>query len=182
VFGFELNVPDTTTMYGVELQAEAVFGNFSADMGLGWMHSELGEFYATDPRAASFLPCNPATGPVSATCIALEGRDQTYAPEFTFNIGAQYVIEIGEGDTLTPRINYGHVSQQWATLFENPARGDRIEERNIINAQLAWSHGEWLATLYGTNLTDQHYVGAINTGLRFAGPPRQYGLRIAKTF
>jgi len=182
VFGFELNVPDTTTMYGVELQAEAVFGNFSADMGLGWMHSELGEFYATDPRAASFLPCNPATGPVSATCIALEGRDQTYAPEFTFNIGAQYIFEIGDSDTLTPRINYGHVSQQWATLFENPARGDRIEERNIINAQLAWSHGEWLATLYGTNLTDQHYVGAINTGLRFAGPPRQYGLRIAKTF
>jgi iron complex outermembrane receptor protein len=182
VFGFELNVPDTTVMYGVELQAEAVFGNFSVDAGLGWMHSDLGKFFATDPRAASFAACNPATGPAGATCLNLEGRDQTYAPEFTFNIGAQYVFELGDSDTLTPRLNYGHVSQQWATLFANPARGDRIEERDIFNAQLAWTHGEWTTTLYGTNVTDQHYVGAINTGMRFAGPPRQFGLRVAKVF
>jgi iron complex outermembrane receptor protein len=74
------------------------------------------------------------------------------------------------------------VSEQWATLFENEARGDRIEARNIVNAQIAWRRGSFVTTLFGTNLTDQHYVGAINSGLRFAGPPRQFGLRLLKAF
>ena len=115
-------------------------------------------------------------------CINLEGKDQTYAPELTFNIGMQYDFTLGEGNTLTPRINYGHVSEQWATLFQNEARGDLVEARNILNAQLAWKLGTFVTTLYGTNLTDQHYVGAINSGLRFAGPPRQFGIRLAKSF
>ncbi len=70
--------------------------------------------------------------------------------------------------TLTPRINYGHISPQWATLFENPALGDRVEERNILGAQLAWTRGSYILSLYGTNLTDQHYVGAVNSA--FASP------------
>src|SRR5262249_10458866 len=134
------------------------------------------------PRLPSFAACDPKTGPASATCLNLDGREQTYAPNFTFNVGAQYDFHIHEGDLLTPRINYGHVSEQWATLFENQALGDRIQARNIWNAQLAWRHDTFTATLYGTNVTDQHYVAAINSGLRLAGPPRQYGLRVAKIF
>ncbi len=43
---------------------------------------------------------------------------------FTFNIGMQYVFGDGSDNEFTPRINYGHVSDQWATLFQNEARGD----------------------------------------------------------
>jgi iron complex outermembrane receptor protein len=182
VFGIELNVPNKTEIYGFEAQAQARFGRLGFDAGVGWMHSSLGTFFATDPRAASFLPCAPATGPASVTCINLNGRQQTYAPNFTFNVAAEYDISLMNGDTLTPRINFGHVSPQWATLFENVARGDRIESRDIVGAQLAWTHRTWVGTLYATNLTDQHYVGAINTGLRLAGPPRQFGFRLLKTF
>ena len=42
--------------------------------------------------------------------------------------------------------------------------------------------GEWNLTAYGTNLTDQHYISAINSGLRYEGAPRQYGIRVARTF
>lgn len=181
-FGFELNTPNKTEIYGAEAQVEAVLGQFAFNLGVGWMKSELGAFFAVDPRAPSLGACDPATGPATASCIALEGHDQTYAPDFTFNIGAQYEFVFAGGDTLTPRVNYGHVSEQWATLFQNETRGDRIEARNIVNAQLAWRHGNVIATLFGTNLTDQHYVGAINSGLRFAGPPRQYGVRVLKGF
>jgi len=182
VFGFELNNPNPTEIYGFEAQVEAAFGGFSLDAGLGWLQSSLGKFFAVDPRVPSFGACDPHTGPASASCINLEGHDQTYAPDFTFNIGMQYAFGVGSGDSLTPRINYGHVSQQWATLFENEARGDRVEARNIVNAQLAWKRGDFIATLYGSNITDQHYVGAVNSGLRFAGPPRQFGLRVMKAF
>ena len=194
-FGFELNVPDTTVIYGGELQAEAVFGNFSFDAGLGVMHSSLGDFFAVDPRDPPpgaipfFSQCDVKLGPVGPAaafmapyCHDLGGQDQTYAPNFTFNIGVQYIFQIDGGDTLTPRINYGHVSKQWATLFENEAFGDKVESRDIFNAQLAYGHDDIIATLYGTNITDEHYVAAVNSGLRFAGAPRQFGIRIVKAF
>ena len=181
-FGFEVNTPNPTKIYGFEVQAEGVFGDFSFDAGLGLTHSSLGTFYAVDQRIGSFAACNPATGPGTASCIALGGKQQTYAPHFTFNLGAQYIFRLADSDTITPRLNYGHVSDQWATLFENAALGDHLGERNIFNGQIAWSHGDIVATLYGTNLTDQHYVGALNSGLRFEGPPRQYGVRLLKLF
>lgn len=182
VFGFELNTPNPTVIYGVEAQIEAVFGDFSLDAGMGVMRSEIGEFFATDPRAISFTTCDPETGPASVSCINLDGHDQTYAPDFTFNVGAQYVFHLESGDMITPRLNFGHISEQWATLFQNESRGDLIEERNIFNAQLAWTHGDLVATLWATNLTDERYVAAINSGLRFAGPPRQFGLRVFRAF
>lgn len=60
--------------------------------------------------------------------------------------------------------------------------GDRLTERNIVNAQLEWRHQSWTVTAYATNLTNQHYAGALNSGLYFAGPPRQYGLKVLKVF
>ena len=183
VFGFEINVPNTTKIYGFEADADFKFGKFSFDAGINVLHSEIGRFYALDTRAGlSVAACAPATGPASTTCINLGGREQTYAPNLTFNVGASYEFDFGNGDTLTPRMNFGHIAPQWATLFENPALGDRLSERNILGAQLAFQHKSWTATAYATNLTNQHYVGALNSGLDFAGPPRQYGLKVLKTF
>ena len=48
-----------------------------------------------------------------------------------------------------------------------------LEDRNILNAQLAWEHGTWTVTGYATNLTNQHYPAALNSNLYFAGAPRQ---------
>jgi iron complex outermembrane receptor protein len=181
-FGIELNVPGTTHIYGTEAEAELHLGGFSLNAGINVLHSELGRFFASDPRLPSVVACDPEAGPASATCIDLKGRDQTYAPKFTFNIGAEYAIPVGANDTITPRLNYGHVGAQWATLFENPTLGDRLEDRNILNAQIEWQHGSWAVTGYATNLTDQHYPGALNSNLYFAGPPRQYGVRVHKNF
>jgi iron complex outermembrane recepter protein len=181
-FGFEVNNPNATHIYGFEAQTQAVFGNLSFDAGATIMHSSLGEFFATDPRIISMTPCSPSTGPSSASCINLTGHSQTYAPNFSFNVGGQYKLNLSATDSLTPRINYGYVAPQWATLFENPALGDHLAGRSISGAQLAWQHSHFITTLYGTNLADQHYVGALNSGLRFAGPPRQYGLRFLTSF
>ena len=183
VFGFEINVPDTTKIYGFEAEVAVNLGRFSFNAGVNILHSELGQFYALDTRAGlSVAACAPATGPASTTCINLGGREQTYAPNATFNVGASYEFDLGNDDKLTPRVNFGHVAPQWATLFENPALGDRLSERNILGAQIAWQHKSWTLTAYGTNLTNQHYVGALNSGLDFAGPPRQYGVKVLKVF
>ena len=86
-FGIELNVPNSTKIYGFEAEADIKFGNLSFDAGINVLHSELGKFFASDPRVPSVQPCDPFTGPGGGTCIALEGRRQTYAPNFTFNRG-----------------------------------------------------------------------------------------------
>ena len=182
VFGLEVNVPGKTKIYGVEGEIEARFGALSLDAGFNVLNSRIGRFFATDPRAISFAPCNINTGPQGPTCLDLEGTDQTYAPNFTFNVGASYDFNLGGGTTLTPRFNYGHVGPQWATLFQNRSRGDRIPERNIINAQLALSRGDLTITAYATNLANRHYPAALNSGLYFAGAPRQFGIKFLKAF
>lgn len=183
-FGIELNVPDKTKIYGFEAEAEFHFGGLQLDAGVNVLKSELGTFYASDPRVAAAGACDPRTGSPTnaANCINLAGRRQTYAPNLTFNLGAQYQLELKSGDKITPRVNFGHVGDQWATLFQNVSRGDHLDARNVLNAQLAFQHGSWTITAYGTNLTDQHYPAALNSGLYFAGPPRQYGVKLLKTF
>lgn len=182
IFGLEVNVPGTTKIYGAEAEIEARFGPLGIDVGASVLRSSIGQFYATDPRGLTFTPCDPETGPVSATCLDLKGQDQTYAPQFTFNASAQYAFPLGGERTLTPRLSYGHIGAQWATLFQNRARGDRIPARDILNAQLELALGSVAITAYSTNLTDEHYPAALNSGLYFAGSPRQYGIKVRKNF
>ena len=185
-FGLELNVPSATKIYGVEAEADYRIGGLTLEAGVSVVHSELGQFYATDSRIPALSPCDPSTGPVSASCINLKGVQQTYSPPFTFNASAKYDFALGNGTKLIPSINFGHVAAQWASLFENAALGDRLAARNMLGAQLALQHGSWTVTAYGTNLTNQHYVAAIfapaGTNLDLAGPPRQYGLKVLKVF
>jgi iron complex outermembrane receptor protein len=178
----EQNVPNPTKLYGVEAQAQAVFGDFSFNVGLGLEKSELGTFFSEDPRLATSGSCNPDTGPATATCINLSGKPQTYAPDVTFNVLAQYNFHLGDGDLLTPQVTYSHISDQWGTLFDNVAAGDHLAARDIVNANLAWTHGDLVVTAYGANLTDDRYVAALLSPIRLAGPPRQYGIRITKAF
>lgn len=72
----------------------------------------------------------------------------------------------------------GKVSLNWNVNPDNFLYAGR----DILGGQVAWAHARFVTTLYGTNLTNQHYVGALNSGLRFAGPPRQYGVRFLTTF
>jgi len=213
-FSYEVNSPNPTKMYGFESELEAVFGDFSASAGLGWLHSQLGEFWTSDPRAPTTyntifgalpLPCDPKSGPNfqayqsyfdlygiangwqtlgygNNTCFNLKGHPQTYAPSLTGNIGIEYKFELDNGDALTPRLSYSYMGPQWATLFDNRNYGDRLGVRNLLGAQIEWKRGDYIFTAYGTNLTDSHYVAAMNSNLVFAGPPRQYGIRLLKVF
>ncbi len=177
------NVPNSTKLYGIEASAQGSFGGFLFDISASLSHSEIGRFFARDPRVTQTGTCDPATGAgTSTTCVDLGGRSQSYAPQFTFSAGAQYAFALGEGMTLTPRADFAHIAATWGTLFQKAALGDYLEERNILNAQLTLAKDNWSIGAYGTNLTDQHYIGSLNGNRRLAGAPRQYGVRISTTF
>jgi iron complex outermembrane recepter protein len=181
-FGIELNTANPTHIYGFEEQLQARFGDgWAAKANVGWLHSALGTFYANDPRVHSTSACAPATGPASPSCINLDGHQQTYAPNLTLSASLERSFAAGS-NIITPRLNYAYISSQWGTLFENRALGDRLASRHLIGAQVDWANGDFLATLYSTNLNDDHYIAAVGSGLRYAGAPRQYGLRLTKFF
>ncbi len=177
------NVAGDTKLYGIEFSMQGSIDAFTFDFASGISRTELGTFFAADPRlAAAAAGCNVNTGPVTVRCIAIGGRDQPYAPELTLSAGAQYAIPLGGDAVLTPRVDYSHTGAVWATLFQNVSLGDRLPARDILNAQLTLTTGDWTIGAYTTNLTDEHYVGAINGTKRLAGAPRQYGVRASVSF
>lgn len=165
-----LNAGGASHIGGVEAQGQAVFGDLSFDFGVSWLTSQLGTFSAIDSR-------HPGKGVQNLT-----GRPMPNAAPWTANLGAQYVFRLAGDDTLTPRIDYGMLASRWATAYEVPIF-DRLSAQNLVNAQLTYAHADWRLTAYVTNLTDLHYVSSLSLGdLANAGPPRQYGIRIAKSF
>ena len=181
-FSTELNNTAGATLYGVEAQAQAVFGAFTLDANLGVEHTSLGRIFAEDPRLAVGGVCNLETGPASPTCINLEGHHQTYAPDLTYNLTARYDLKLGNGDVLSPGVTFAHVSDQWGTIFENVQAGDHLQARDILGATVAYTHGDIVVTAFGYNLTDDHYVSALLSPIRLAGNPRQFGVSVLKKF
>jgi iron complex outermembrane receptor protein len=178
----EVNNPSPTTLYGVEASLQAVVGHLSLDANAAINRSILGTFFANDPRVGGAAACLPLSGPASVSCVNLSGHPQTYAPKLTYNFGGQYVFYVPGGSTLTMRANYSHVGSQWATLFDNAALGDFLGARDLLSSQVAYGRGKWTFTAYGTNLTNEHYVSAMMSQLRYAGLPRQYGIRVMRVF
>jgi iron complex outermembrane receptor protein len=181
--GAVYNVAGTTKLYGVEASMQGNFDAFSFDFATSFSHTSIGTFFASDARlGAAPLGCNVETGPATVRCLAIGGNAQPYAPKFTLSAGAQYAIPLGGDMTLTPRVDFSHTGAVWATLFQNAALGDRLPARNILNTQLTLETGPWAIGAYATNLTNEHYVAAINGIRRLAGAPRQYGVRVSRSF
>ncbi len=187
---YEINLPSATKLYGVEAEAQGTFGAFSFNASVGLLKSEIANFWAIDPRynrLAVFFPgtCDPSTGPTGGAqpyCVNVSGNPITYAPSLTYNFGAQYIFNLDNGDSITPRVSFAHIAPQWASIFDNPDVGDRLGSRNLLGAQLEYNTGDWLVTLYGDNLLNKQYVASNNSGSLYAGPPRQFGIRLFKLF
>jgi iron complex outermembrane receptor protein len=95
----------------------------------------------------------------------------------------QYAFDLGNHQALTPRVDYALVGSRWATVYEVlPA--DFLQEQNLLNAQLIYDYSPTLSfTAYATNVTNDHYVTLQLLGnLGMPGPPRQFGIRVYKSF
>ena len=181
----EVNDPNTSTLYGIEAEGQLHSGPASLTFGASYEHTRLGTLYAVDTRLPhpGTTTCDLLSGPATSGCLELVGKQQPYAPEFTFNMSGQYVFDLPNGDSVTPSLTFGHVDTQSTTIFQNEALGDKLGVRNLLGAQIPYQHGPWVITAYGTNLTNQTYAaGAGNSGLRYAGAPRQYGVRFTRKF
>ena len=143
-----------------------MFGPWSFNASGSYEHTSLGSAVVIDPATA--LP------------IQLGGRVTPLAPTWTFNFGAQYAFAFHNGGTLTPRVDVSYIDSQWATPYQD--LGDFLPSRTLLNAEVAYAQGPYRLTVFATNALDTHYIIATNIGLRYAGDPGQYGVRLERKF
>jgi iron complex outermembrane recepter protein len=127
------------------------------------------------------------TNPFSGVTI---GMQNIYAPKLTISAGTQYVFDLPNGMSITPRIDYSYRSEIW-TLPVNDAT-NHIGGRGLANARLAWkdSSQRWEAALAVTNLTNKFYYVSENPNLGppyyaeigTPGRPREYFFTVKRTF
>jgi len=169
--GRDANATGSTTLKGIEAQMQAAFGSLQFNLGTSYVSTRIGQFSAIDSR-------NLAAGNQ-----VLNGRPLPNAPLWTAQAGVQYAFDLGNHQSLTPRVDYSLVGSRWATVYE-VLPGDFLQEQNILNAQMIYDYSETLSfTAYATNVTNDHYVTLQLLGnLGMPGPPRQFGLRVYKSF
>ena len=177
-----VNAP-SAKIWGFEAQAQGAWDQLSFDFSASYLHSAFGTFFAQPAPGPG--TCDPHVGGNSPSCQNLSGEQLVYAPNWTVNGGIQYAFPLEGGDSLTPRLDYAYVGQQFPSVFRLPNLGGvpALGVRNLLNIQLTYAvQNSWEITAFATNLTDLHYVAAENVSLRYAGAPRQFGVRIIKNF
>lgn len=132
---------------------------------------------------------NPAVGgPGRPGGIQLNFRPP-YMPERKWSLGAQYELKLGNGSTLTPRVDVSYQGDLYTNGNNRPS--NYIGSYTLANARLTWrSSGEmWEAALEGTNLDDEYYFISRTDQLTAAGHtdgqpgrPREYALTLKRKF
>jgi iron complex outermembrane recepter protein len=111
----------------------------------------------------------------------------TNAPKWSGGLSLENTHELGNGGSLTARINYSYQSMMYpettlSPLIAQPAYG-------LWNAGVIWQVSQpWTLSLQGTNLTNKSYratgynIGALGIYTGFYGAPRMVTLSARYTF
>lgn len=173
------NLPESEVS-GVELQLDAQLGGFGINLAAAYLKSEAKETpLLVDARdlpggGNAVLPPGFSFAPFLRN---VQGRELPYTPEWTVNAGIEYAFQIG-GGTLTPRIQYSYIGEQWVTLFQKPV--DLLPSRELVDFRMTYRPDDrWTVEGFVTNLDEELYLSGITGTNKFYGTPRQYGVRVA---
>jgi iron complex outermembrane receptor protein len=175
---------------GVELQTQARLGAVALDANAAYVASRLSPVTVVDSRllpSGSLGPQCPAQP--TAGCFdygpylrSNDGGPNLYSPKWTFNAGAEFRGTLPNGDSLTPRLNYAYLSGQYTNVLYSPV-SDYLASHGLLSASLTLRRPNgWRVDAYGANLTNKTYVSGQYLNEEFFGAPRQYGIRLEKTF
>ena len=191
------NAGAASTIKGVEAQGQLQLGAFGADANLSYVDSNIGSLpNQVDTRT---LPNGTGTGlgpqctaaPSPTRCFNYDPFIQPvpsgpniFSPTWSASVGVQYEFNLGGAGTLTPRGDISYMGRQWATFFEAPV--DRLSARTLANLHLTYRHDDWMVQGYATNVLNKVYVTGFATATvgngYFLNAPRQFGVRVTRTF
>jgi iron complex outermembrane receptor protein len=169
---------------GAEFEADLQLGQFSFNAGIGWLDATFAEDTCiNNTNAAAGTDPGCSTG----NRLVPQGQQLPFSPEWTVNAGAEYEFELGNDMTLTPRIQFSHVSEQYATPF--PSALTLVPEHDVVDLRLSFRPNDaLLVEAFANNATDEVYIASqiqnsssADGGIIY-GAPRQYGVRARFNF
>jgi iron complex outermembrane receptor protein len=189
------NVPAASTIRGIEISADGRFGGWGANLQMTIDNSKMGAVtevanYRLPPSAANLPQCTGGAAPplcfnYTPYEINLNGEQNPYTPKFTLNATLNYRFVTGADSTLLPSINYQYTGPQFDSIFQSDDFY-LLTARHLLNTSLTYTKGPWTAEAYCNNCANEIYVagsGGVSVGdVWYYGAPRQFGLRINRTF
>ena len=163
---------------GLDVDAQAKYGNFRLSGGLEWLHSRFTSF----PNAQFSRPL-PTGGAVLYAGDA-SGKDLPLAPTLTADVSADYVLAVPFGSAdfnITDYYNHG-----WYPEADNYLRQPAYDLLGI-SVTLAPPDERFTAKFWASNLLNKPVYGYFATQATgyFADPndpPRSYGITLAYKF
>ncbi len=181
----------SSTVYGAEFSAQVKAGGLQIDGNLAYVHSQASIGSLLNTLAYTIAGYTPtglqcATGQTTG-CFNYTPYYQNvtngpnpYSPTWSGNIGVAYEMGLANGMSVTPRVDFSYMSEQWTTVFQNAA--ERMQARKLFNANITIKRDRWKIVGYGTNLTKQYYITGQAGFQDFYGAPREFGVRINTQF
>ena len=171
-------------IYGVELQGQfAVTASFNLRAGINYNHA----------RYVSF-PNGPATtkDPITGLNVLnqlqdFSGKQLVHSPDWTGNLGADYVIDLAGSGKITMAGNLYYTSSY--TNYTDSLRPDGSfrylqDGYALLSGEIGWQSADerYGIAVFGRNLTDQR-IKVINYGTAFGdvrtyAEPMTYGVRL----
>ncbi|MBO9723787.1 MAG: TonB-dependent receptor [Novosphingobium sp.] len=168
--------------YGGELEVTGQFGGFGINAGVGYLKAE----FAEDTCITDTNQSGTDAGCPTNLRFVPKGRALPFSPEWTINAGAQYDFEVGTV-TVTPRVQWSHLSQQVATPF--PSANTIVPGRDVFDARLTVDFdGAYKLEGFVNNFTNKTYIASqiqnssSADGGSIYGAPRTYGIRAVAKF
>ena len=182
--GLQLINATNATSYGAELEVQAnLTDQFSLDGSVTFLHARYGDFIVRDVQF-------PALGFQN-----LNGNTLPLAPNFKFNLGAQYDINLGgDAGDLMLRADYSRIGEQFGNALNRdgtslPATGDQIPAYGFLNARAQWTSDDESLTVavFARNLTDEYaisnsFVNGLNEVVQSNLKPRTFGITVGYNF
>ena len=162
-------------VYGVDLDGElALARGLSLTGGLSYLHARFTSF----PNADIIVPI-PGFPPNLGAVVpgSAKGRALPFSPNFTFNVGGDYKVEVPIG-TLALNATYFRTGR----FFAAPDNVGFQRAYDLVNAAVTWTDrsGRLSLKVWGKNLGNTAYVTSLveaNQGLIDSiGAPRTYGV------
>ena len=126
-----------------------------------------------------------ANGPIDNLGAADGGRTP-YFPRVIASLSGNYDIPLGAGK-IGLSADYTYRSNAFTEFSALNRLYREIPDSKMLNASIGYVAGRWSATLYGTNLTDDHLVSTVQANtfpgvqpgdLQFWGRPRTIGVHL----
>lgn len=164
---------------GAELEVTGQFAGLGFNFGMSYLDAKFDNSACISDTNA---PGTDAGCPTNLRFVP-EGRSLPFSPRWTNNAGIQYTMDVGNDFSVTPRFQWSHLSQQWATPF--PSVNTRVPGRDLFDARLTFDFGKrYKLEAFVNNLTNQVYVAtqiqnssSADGGIIY-GAPRTWGLRL----